>query len=318
VTVGGDCPDCTVYRVTNLDDQGEGSLRDAVSADNRTVVFDVAGDIAVSDQFIDITGAFITIDGFTAPSPGITLVGGGLRINAMRGGKNDVIIRGIKIRDAAASDSTSDGISFSHGVFNIVVDHVSISNSGDENISCAFEAHEITVSNSIFTNTFNTGKQVLFTDDCFHVTIHHNAMVGGRQRIPRIKANDDAEVRTDVNADVVNNVVYDWCLSSGCGFGTQFELAAQGNVVNNFYFSPMGMERALEIEAGENVSAYVSGNVPDSLNAVGTSPEPLPAPAVTTQDACSAAAAIVAEAGAPFRDDVDTAVLAQVDLTLCE
>ncbi len=40
----------TVYRVTNLNDAGSGSFRDAVSASNRIVVFDVAGVIRISSR----------------------------------------------------------------------------------------------------------------------------------------------------------------------------------------------------------------------------------------------------------------------------
>ena len=62
-----------VYHVTNLEDSGPGSFRDAVGAPGRIVVFDVAGTISVSSE-IAVRGANITIDGFTAPAPGITLL----------------------------------------------------------------------------------------------------------------------------------------------------------------------------------------------------------------------------------------------------
>src|SRR5262245_35263342 len=53
-------------RVTNLNDNGPGSLRDAVSQGNRKVVFDVAGTIQLAGP-VHVKGAFITIDGFRAP-----------------------------------------------------------------------------------------------------------------------------------------------------------------------------------------------------------------------------------------------------------
>ena len=79
-----------VIHVTNLNDSGTGSLRDAVSKANRTVVFDVAGIIALkSDLTIKDN---ITIAGQTAPAPGITI-----RYFTVRPGANN-IIRFIRIR----------------------------------------------------------------------------------------------------------------------------------------------------------------------------------------------------------------------------
>ena len=79
-----------VVHVTNLNDSGTGSLRDAVSKANRTVVFDVAGIIALkSDLTIKDN---ITIAGQTAPAPGITI-----RYFTVRPGANN-IIRFIRIR----------------------------------------------------------------------------------------------------------------------------------------------------------------------------------------------------------------------------
>ena len=79
-----------VVHVTNLNDSGTGSLRDAVSKAKRIVVFDVGGIIELRSELTIKDN--ITILGQTAPAPGITL-----RYYTVRPGANNVI-RFIRIR----------------------------------------------------------------------------------------------------------------------------------------------------------------------------------------------------------------------------
>jgi hypothetical protein len=63
----------TIYHVTSLADDGVvGTLRDAVSQPGRRIVFDVAGEILLKQDLL-IRVSYLTIDGATAPSPGILI-----------------------------------------------------------------------------------------------------------------------------------------------------------------------------------------------------------------------------------------------------
>ena len=166
-------------RVTTLADAGKGSLREALRRGNRTIVFEVAGEIALSTH-IYVGGPFVTIDGLSAPPPGITLRGHGLIIRGNRG-SHDVIVRGIRVRDSAI-----DGIQVAYSAYNVVIDRVSVAGASDGNIDIT-ESHDVTVSWSI---VGNNKKSMLIKYRPSRITLHHNLLVGSLERSPQVRIDD--------------------------------------------------------------------------------------------------------------------------------
>src|SRR5688572_20468719 len=94
-----------VIRVTTLAAEGPGSLRAAIETKGpRIVVFEVGGVIDFGRSEVDIREPFLTVAGQTAPSPGITIIRGGINIAA-----NDVVIRHIRIRSGADGQAKRSG-----------------------------------------------------------------------------------------------------------------------------------------------------------------------------------------------------------------
>ena len=115
-----------IRHVTNLNDSGTGSFREAVKGDARKiVVFDVGGVVALSSNIT--IGANTTILGQTAPAPGITL-----RYYTVNPGANN-IIRFIRLRRGQERD-VNDGADAStqRQKTGIIFDHCSFSWSIDE------------------------------------------------------------------------------------------------------------------------------------------------------------------------------------------
>jgi hypothetical protein len=148
----------TVYRVTNLNADGAGSLKACVDgATARTCIFEVSGTIRLTTD-LTIRNSRITIAGQTAPSPGIIIRGVGIKIQA-----SDVLIQHIRVRtgDAAIGpdpdnrDSLKIEGTSTKPVRNVVIDHCSFSWALDETASAWGPHDDITFSNNIFAEPLN-------------------------------------------------------------------------------------------------------------------------------------------------------------------
>lgn len=212
-----------IIRVKNLNPNGEGSLAEALSYDGpRIIVFEVAGCIDLDKKSLKIKSPFVTIAGQTAPSPGITLIKGGLSI-----GTHDVIIQHIKVRPGEVGQGKKsgwevDGIATGDGVYNVIVDHCSATWSTDENLSASGPrfnganpgewrkntSHKITFSNNIIaqglSNSTHTkgehSKGSLIHDNATDILIYGNLYADNVERNPFFKGG--------VMGAVVNNYIF--------------------------------------------------------------------------------------------------------------
>lgn len=205
-----------VIRVTNLNSEGPGSFRAALEQKGaRIVVFEVAGVIDLGCENLYVREAFLTIAGQTAPSPGITIIRGGITI-----GSHDVLVQHIRVRpgDAGRAKRSGwevDGIATS-AAYNVVIDHCSISWAVDENLSAsgprlkgpAATSHDITFSHCIIAEGLNDSshakgphsKGSLIHDNCTNIAVIGNLYAHNVERNPYFKA-----CTTGV---IVNNLIY--------------------------------------------------------------------------------------------------------------
>ena len=127
-----------VIRVTTLKANGPGSLTEALNTPGpRIVVFEVGGVIDLGRSEVTIREPFLTVAGQTAPSPGITLIRGGIDIAT-----HDVILRHIRIRPGEAGVQKGahwdvDALSTLTGARDVIVDHCSLTWATDENLSAS-------------------------------------------------------------------------------------------------------------------------------------------------------------------------------------
>ena len=207
-----------IIRVTTLAATGPGSLDEALRATGpRIVIFEVGGVIDLAKGRLTIREPFITVAGQTAPSPGITIIRGGMSIVT-----HDVIVQHIRVRPGDAGEAKRsgwepDGIGTSGGdAYNIVIDHCSISWAVDENLSASgartegpeATSHRITFRNCIIAEGLDDAshskgphsKGSLIHDFCREIAIIGNLYAHNVQRNPYFKA-----FTTGV---IINNVIY--------------------------------------------------------------------------------------------------------------
>ncbi|MFV0607001.1 MAG: pectate lyase [Niabella sp.] len=226
--------------VTNLNDDGEGSLRKAVAANKPCIiVFAVSGTIHLNSK-LNIKGD-VTIAGQTAPGGGICIADHPVSLTG-----DNIIIRFMRFRmgdryqnkgmvDGAGSDDAFGG----SGRKNIIIDHCSMSWSTDE-VCSIYKGDSTTLQWNIISEPLNYSYHFETGDTDFenhgyggiwggsHFTAHHNLIAHCNSRTPRFNGVRLGE--TTELVDFSNNVIYNWGHNNVYGGEN-----GRYNIVNNYY-----------------------------------------------------------------------------------
>ncbi len=135
---GFDLDQAEVVRVTTLEGDGKGSLREALGQTGpRLIVFEVGGVIDLGKRSLNVREPEVFVAGQTAPGPGVTLIRGGVSIAADRTVLQHLYVRPGDAGEAKRSGWEPDGISTTGGPEDVWVDHCSVTWSVDENLSAS-------------------------------------------------------------------------------------------------------------------------------------------------------------------------------------
>ena len=297
----------TVYHVTNLNDSGTGSFRDAVSVSNRIIVFDVGGYINLSTPIS--VKSNITIAGQTAPGGGIGIMGREVSF----ANSSNIIVRYMRFRQGKLdADATKSGINLLD-VTNAIFDHVSIEFAQWNNID-AVGASNITFQNTISADPI--GQQFAAHTETGPYTWYRCLFANSHNRNPLAKD----------NTQYINNVVYDY--QAGYTAGNSAGIFTHDIVGNYFIAGPKTTNAGDAYYQMTNQSVYINGNYEDSnkdgilngsvMGYPGGSTA-LSAPwdpetnTIVTLSAANAYAYVVAHVGASLhRDSVDMNVINNV------
>lgn len=341
-----------VITVTNLNDRGPGSFREACETGGaRIVVFNVSGIIRLETP-INVRAPYITIAGQTAPGDGICIAGESFQVNT-----HDVIVRHMRFRRGDTRVWHREDSFGGNPVGNIMIDHCSCEWGLDENISFyrhmydpsegQYEAKaekcptvNVTIQNTISAKALDTYNHsfgsTLGGENCAFM---RNLWASNTGRNPSIGWNGIF--------NFVNNVVYNWVHRSSDGG----DYTAMFNMINNYYKpgpatqvnSPVG-HRILKPEAGRSKlnrkvygRVYADGNImeghpeisadnwaggiqiesqgnTDGYTALMRSKEPFEMPYVRIMSAKESYDYVLNNAGAtiPCRDIVDQRIIEEV------
>lgn len=241
-----------VYHVTNLNDSGAGSFRDAVSKSNRIVVFDVSGTIELTSNVV--VQSNITIAGQTAPGgSGITLKNYKLGL----GGEN-CIVRYISSRPGPykATSSGNDALGGAGGS-NSIVDHCSIGWASDEQWGLYSKNDNYTCQYTIIGPANSWGGHAKGVHGFGIMLGRSNVSYDHNLIIHNVSRNFRGKVPDQNAADFTNNIIYDW------GYQTTYGTIGHINYVNNTLKagnSTTGAYHYAQVSNSDNFKVYLSGN----------------------------------------------------------
>lgn len=211
-----------IYHVTNLNDSGTGSLRDAVSKGGRIIVFDVSGVIELKSALVFKGNN--TILGQTAPGEGVQVYGDRISFS----NASNLIVRHMRFRMGITGTSGADACGVANGT-DMIFDHLSVLWGRDENFSVSWDNKNtrpanITIQNSIIGQGLQSHSCGGLIQTIGGVTLYRNLYVENKTRNPKVKGLNQ----------FVNNVVYNW--GDGGGYiMSDSEGDSWADIENNYF-----------------------------------------------------------------------------------
>jgi len=270
-----------VYKVTNLNDSGPGSFREACNASGaRTIVFEVSGNINLNSDII-VTNDNLTIAGQTAPGDGVCIKNSSFVIQA-----SNIMVRHLRFRlgdngykDAIGNVIGSDSedkdvvriLGKPGGTNDVIFDHCSMSWSIDEIVeiygstNAADGVNDITFQYCIFSEALydshhssgNNSEGFKMSENTDNVTLYKNLF----------SSNWEHSIRSEggCSFEMINNIVYNMRYTSAIATANKFAL------INNYYKKgdPFILAEYMAdyyTQGGYSASqtkAYTSGNTSD-------------------------------------------------------
>ncbi len=221
-----------VVHVTNLEDSGAGSLRDAVETERgpRTIVFDVSGVIPLASR-LTLNQSYVTVAGQTAPGKGVLIRAAPFGL----AGTKDVAVRHLRVR--VGHGPTFDGMGMAGADFSII-DHSSISWTIDEAFSSR-NGKNLTLQRTLISECLNVAGHQNYPAGTAHGyaasiggdigSFHHNLLAHCEGRNWSLAGGLDPNGYFSGRLDIFNNVVYNWSGRTTDGG------AHEVNFVNNYY-----------------------------------------------------------------------------------
>ncbi|MEN3322245.1 hypothetical protein VP395_00770 [Mariniflexile soesokkakense] len=256
-----------IYLVTNLNDNGPGSFRDAVSQEGRFVIFKVGGIINLQSQIVVAKNT--TIAGQTATGEGIVLAGPRVTFT----GASNTIARYVRIRYVGGAKN-QDASGLSNGA-NMIFDHMTFTWGTDEVFSINWDnkgssPDNITVQNSIIgqgLHRHNHSAGGLIQPSDGKISLIGNLYISNKTRNPKVKG---------IN-EFVNNVVYNWGnygntyghSESGDAYimGGDSAGVSEVNIINNYFIGGPHTSNSVSTpfnRGNSNFYLYGSGNYFDN------------------------------------------------------
>lgn len=242
-----------IYHVTNLNDSGTGSLRDAVSKPGRIVVFDVSGVINLKSRLSFKSNQ--TILGQTAPGEGVQLYGNGVSFSDA----NNLIVRYLRVRMGVNGDNGKDAAGVASG-HDMIFDHMSVLWGRDENFSVSSNdkgngPSNVTIQNSIIGQGLQPHScgGLIQTDN--GVTLFRNLYIENATRNPKVKGLNQ----------FVNNVSYNWGKEAAYNMGGDSAGESWAEISGNYWITGPWKQAAYPLVGGNsNFKYFAEGNWYDS------------------------------------------------------